>query len=60
MTDNQHALRRTSPIGQRFVGTCFKCGKQGLSLQDAATDECPNVRGLSQEGALLEALEGKG
>ena len=55
----QHAIRRTSPkgLGQTFIGTCSKCGQEGLTLEDMDRDDCPNVRGISDEDALLEILE---
>ena len=52
----QHALERTSPLGTAFVGTCLKCGKKGLTMNDFMLDECENVRGLSQDEALVEAI----
>ncbi len=52
-----HALiNRTSPKGQPFVGTCAACGKTGLTFANMK-DECENQRGLTQEQALLEAIE---
>jgi len=54
-----HAVERTSPkgVGQDFVGTCALCGKPGLTFADMR-EPCENVRGLSQEEALIEAIEG--
>lgn len=52
-----HSLERTSPKGTRFVGTCVLCGQEGLTIADM-NDECPNQRGLTQDEALLEAIEG--
>ena len=52
-----HAVNRTSPKGTPFLGTCFKCGKRGLTIAAAMSEECENVRGLSQEEALLEAID---
>lgn len=51
-----HALTRTSPIGERFIGTCTKCGMKGLTLAQSQ-DECANVRGVSETQALLEAID---
>ena len=51
-----HALNRTSPKGQPFVGTCSQCGKQGVTIKQMRTEECPNIRGISEDQALLEAL----
>ena len=56
MMKEHHALERTSPLGTAFVGTCFKCGKKGLTMNDFMLDECENVRGLSQDEALIEAI----
>lgn len=53
----KHALHRTSPKGTPFVGTCSNCGRSGLSLDDMAVQECDNVRGLTQEQTLLEAIK---
>ena len=52
-----HSLRRTSPKGQPFVGVCTLCGKQGITMADFQREECPNVRGLSEDEALIEAVE---
>jgi len=51
------SLNRTSPKGTPFVGTCPACGQQGLTFADL-DKPCPNQRGLTQEQALLEAIEG--
>ena len=53
----KHALERTSPKGEPFVGTCWLCGKQGVTLAQMASEECPNIRGLTQEEALFEAID---
>ena len=29
-----HALSRTSPIGEEFVGQCVNCGRKGYSADD--------------------------
>lgn len=54
-----HALERTSPkgFGMKFIGTCRLCGTPNLSAS-AALEECPNQRGLTQDEALIEAIEG--
>lgn len=52
-----HALERTSPKGQPFIGTCRLCGQAGLTSKDVMKP-CENVRGLSQEEAVLEAIVG--
>jgi hypothetical protein len=52
-----HAITRTSPKGpgQKFVGRCAKCGREGLAVS-AALEDCPADMLLSDEGALLEIL----
>lgn len=54
-----HAIERTSPKGpgQKFIGTCSLCGKPGLTFADM-NEPCENVRGLTQDEALIEAIEG--
>ena len=54
-----HAIVRTSPKGTPFVGTCTKCGLTGLTPRNMH-DECPNVRGVSEDDALMEVLDPKG
>ncbi len=53
----KHHVERRSPKGQKFVGTCRLCGKTGL-LASAALDDCENVRGLTEEEAMIESIEG--
>ena len=55
---NTHALRRTSPKGQDFVGTCTKCGRRGLTFADL-NEECENIRGTTQSEDVIEAVTGK-
>lgn len=55
----RHAVNRTSLKGTPFLGTCFQCGKTDLTVSRAMSEDCPNVRGLSQDEALVEAMEGK-
>lgn len=54
-----HSLRRTSRKGkgQKFVGTCVLCGRRGLTAADMDA-ECENVRGLTQDESLVEAIKG--
>ncbi|MBO9602589.1 MAG: hypothetical protein J7496_08785 [Novosphingobium sp.] len=40
-----HALVRTNPKGQPFIGKCAKCGAEGLTLKQA-NEECVNPAGL--------------
>lgn len=60
MPKTYHSIERTSPKGQgqNFVGTCRLCGKTGLTFANM-DDECENIRGLTEEEALVEAIEGK-
>ena len=53
-------VNRTSPkgSGKSFLGTCASCGKQNITFEMLPTDECENVRQMSQEEALLEAVTG--
>lgn len=50
-----HSLERTNPKGQPFIGTCRLCGAPNLPMS-AAREYCENIRGLSSDEALLEAL----
>ena len=52
----QHSTHRTSPFGEDYVGTCFLCGKTGITVENML-EECKNTRGLTQGEALIEALE---
>jgi hypothetical protein len=56
MTDT-HALERTSPKGQEFIGYCIKCGATDLPGK-AVFEPCPNPAGLSQDATLLKAISG--
>jgi hypothetical protein len=51
-----HALRRTSPKGGPFFGTCFKCGVENLPVT-AVGKPCSNPANLSQDEALLVAVK---
>jgi len=51
-------VNRTSPIGTDFVGTCASCGKEGLTFEVMATEECSNPLGMTNETALIQAIEG--
>jgi hypothetical protein len=55
----KHSLERTSPKGpgQKFIGTCRLCGTPNLPAS-AVFDDCPNQRGLTEDEALMEAIEG--
>jgi hypothetical protein len=54
----KHALERTNQKGQPFIGTCTLCGATGLPAK-AALEDCPNVRGLTEDQALVEAIVGR-
>lgn len=43
-----HALERTSPKGEEFVGVCVKCGQEGLSMAEIYED-CPRWYELTNE-----------
>jgi hypothetical protein len=51
-----HLVVRTSPKGERFIGTCVLCGTTGLT-SSAPLEHCDNQRGLTQDQALIEAIE---
>lgn len=57
-TSTTHLIERTSPkgTGQRFEGTCSLCGTAGLSFSNM-NDYCPNQRGLTDDEAVLEAVD---
>lgn len=55
MKKDVHALRRTSPKGGPFIGTCTKCGIGGLSLSEMH-QECSNPANLSSDETLLIAI----
>lgn len=54
-----HVVERTSPKGpgSPFIGTCSLCGKTGLTAA-AALQRCENVRGLTRDEAVMEAITG--
>ena len=52
-----HAIERTSPMGQKFLGTCMRCGRTNLPMR-AVTEECENIAGMSDDDALLNAIAG--
>jgi len=54
-----HALSRTSPKGkgQKFIGTCFKCGAENLPAE-AVSWPCENPANLTRDGALIVAIKG--
>lgn len=52
-----HAVERTSPKGQRFLGTCMRCGRTNLP-SSAALEPCENVADISDDEALIMAIDG--
>jgi hypothetical protein len=56
----KHSLERTSPKGegQEFIGTCTLCGKRNVTSKMFFEEECENVRGLTEDEALIKAIEG--
>lgn len=57
VSEMAHAIERTSPTGpgQKFIGKCVKCGKDGLTLGDGMK-ACPADSVMSDEAALLHVL----
>lgn len=53
-----HSLRRTNPKGERFIGVCVLCGQAELPAEAVAW-ECPNLRRLSDDEAVIEAIIGE-
>lgn len=51
-----HSLRRTSPKGEPFIGRCVHCGTENLPMS-AVFDPCENPRGVTEDQALIEAIE---
>lgn len=54
-TSKVHALHRTSPKGQPFVGTCIQCGDT-MPLADMHKTPCQNHIALSEGDAIKIAL----
>ena len=50
-----HSLRRTSPKGQAFIGTCTKCGVENIPISRMHED-CANPANLTNEDALMIAI----
>ena len=51
-----HSLRRTSPMGEDFLGTCVYCNKQNLSFKDMNT-ECESAKEDDFENDLIDVLK---
>lgn len=52
-----HAIERTSPKGEPFVGTCWQCGRAGLTIHEAM-EPCENIADLTETESLLMAVRG--
>lgn len=52
-----HALERTSPKGEPFVGRCVLCGQENLTTANV-TEPCPNPEGKTVVEAIIQAIEG--
>jgi len=52
-----HSLERTSPKGTPFRGRCRLCDAEDLPA-NAALEPCPNPRRVSEDQALIDAIEG--
>lgn len=51
-----HSLKRTSPFGTDFIGTCRNCGKEGLTCDDL-NEDCSNPQGKTADELLLDVLD---
>jgi hypothetical protein len=51
-----HSLRRTSPMGEDFLGTCVHCNKENLSFKDMNT-ECEFAKEDDFENDLIDVLK---
>lgn len=54
-----HNVRRTSPKGQKFIGTCVLCGRENMTIRESMETECENQRGRTADESLLEAINPK-
>ena len=50
-----HAIIRTSPKGQTFIGRCHKCGAENLGMADALRD-CPADSLINDTQALIDII----
>ena len=50
-----HALERTSPKGGPFIGSCTKCGTQGIPLS-RMREECANPANITDAESLQLAI----
>ena len=51
-----HTLIRTNTLGEKFVGSCIRCGLEDLTFKEL-DDEC-EANLMSQEDALFKVIEG--
>lgn len=60
MTETQmHSVERTSSKSRPFRGTCRLCGRENMTAEDVSRADCPNLRGLTEDEAVVEAVKGK-
>lgn len=52
-----HALERTSPLGEAFVGWCVLCGRRDLP-SSAALERCDNPARVDSDEVLVALIEG--
>jgi hypothetical protein len=53
---DMHALIRTSPKEEPFLGYCVKCGKPDLPMT-AVREPCRNTARLTESEALFQVLQ---
>lgn len=51
-----HSVRRTSPMGEAFVGTCWECGEE--NIRDIFDSVCEITKAKDVEKLML-GIEGK-
>lgn len=56
-TQSHPRLDRTSPKGEGFLGRCPACGAENLRFLQM-DEPCPNPGGMTQDQALIGAIEG--
>lgn len=54
---NTHGLERTSPMGEKFLGKCRYCGREGLPI-GAALAPCEKAPPQGQQ--VLDAIAAQG
>jgi hypothetical protein len=53
-----HAIKRTNPKGEPFVGKCYQCGEENLPIE-AVTWSCENTANLTAAESILIAVKGE-